>query len=160
MAPLVLKEFLIALTGHEFSYQQDYVDENRWACTITCLRGMLLTVSIAFTKFRCHIHWIIWLQSGYNPANNPAYNRNQTRPNQPLGSPILHWSGWVVGGCNMWWICHICQAGYGVGVFMMLCTPEWSGNPGFDRYKHVVYDYATCLLYICFQVLTMSTGKS
>jgi hypothetical protein len=29
MAPLVLKEFSIALTGCEFSYQQDYVDENR-----------------------------------------------------------------------------------------------------------------------------------
>jgi hypothetical protein len=29
MALSVLKEFLIALTGREFSYQQDYVDENR-----------------------------------------------------------------------------------------------------------------------------------
>jgi hypothetical protein len=25
--------------------------------------GMLLTVCVAITKFRCHIHWIIWLQS-------------------------------------------------------------------------------------------------
>jgi hypothetical protein len=50
------------------------------ACIITCLGGMLLTVSVAITKFRCHVHWIIWLQSGYNPANNPAYNCNQTRP--------------------------------------------------------------------------------
>jgi hypothetical protein len=29
MAPSVLKAFLIVLTGHEFSYQQDHVDENR-----------------------------------------------------------------------------------------------------------------------------------
>jgi hypothetical protein len=29
MALSVLKAFLIALTGHESSYQQDYVDENR-----------------------------------------------------------------------------------------------------------------------------------
>jgi hypothetical protein len=28
-ALLVLKEFLIALTGRELSYQQDYVDKNR-----------------------------------------------------------------------------------------------------------------------------------
>jgi hypothetical protein len=54
-APLVLKEFLIALTGHEFSYQQDYVDENR--------QGMHNKtpwwwghVAVAITKFRCHIH--------------------------------------------------------------------------------------------------------
>jgi hypothetical protein len=30
MALSVLKEFSIVLTGREFSYQQDYVDENRW----------------------------------------------------------------------------------------------------------------------------------
>jgi hypothetical protein len=29
IAPSVLKELSIALMGHEFSYQQDYVDENR-----------------------------------------------------------------------------------------------------------------------------------
>jgi hypothetical protein len=29
MALSVLKEFSIALMGREFSYQQDYVDENR-----------------------------------------------------------------------------------------------------------------------------------
>jgi hypothetical protein len=40
-----------------------------------------------------------------------------------------------------------------VGVFAMSCTPEWSGSPGFDGYKHVAYDYATCLLYICFESL-------
>jgi hypothetical protein len=36
-------------------------------------------------------HRRIWLQSGYNPANNPAYNRNQTRPNasDPLGEIII-----------------------------------------------------------------------
>jgi hypothetical protein len=27
------------------------------------------------------------------------------------------------------------------------CAPEWSGNPGSDGYKCVVYNY-TCLLYI------------
>jgi hypothetical protein len=30
----------------------------------------------------------IWLQSGYNPANNPAYNRNQTRPYVPTAENI------------------------------------------------------------------------
>jgi hypothetical protein len=33
------------------------------ACTIRCLRGrgMLLTVCVSITEFRCHIYWIIWL---------------------------------------------------------------------------------------------------
>jgi hypothetical protein len=36
-----------------------------------------------------------------------------------------------------------------VGVFARPRAPEWSGNPGSDGYKRVVYDYAT---YIHFKV--------
>jgi hypothetical protein len=46
--------------------------------------------------------WTIWLQSGYNPANNPAYNRNQTRPkalfgrNYNLGLFRLYCQNWII----------------------------------------------------------------
>jgi hypothetical protein len=43
--------------------------------------------------------------------------------------------------------------GFIVGVFVTPCALEWSGNPGFDGYKCVAYDYATCLLYIYFKSL-------
>jgi hypothetical protein len=39
--------------------------------------GCVVTLSHAWVA-ECHRK--IWLQSGYNLANNPAYNRNQTRP--------------------------------------------------------------------------------
>jgi hypothetical protein len=69
------RHFWLCLWAMNLATSETMLMKTDEACTIWYLSGggMLLTVCVAITKFRYHIHWIIWLQSVYNLANNLAY---------------------------------------------------------------------------------------